>query len=64
MILFLGVLAAGMTQFGILAVVPGTTPLIISAGVVGAMGAALAGLLTKLPQREWSAEERAEKNGG
>lgn len=60
-IMFLGVLAAGMIQFGILAVVPGNSYMGIAAGTIGAMGTAIAGLLTRLPRDEWTDEQRKDK---
>lgn len=60
-ILFLGVLAAGMIQFGILAAVPDTSLMAIAAGTIGAMGTAIAGLLTRLPRDEWTDEQRKDK---
>lgn len=60
--LLIGVLAAGAVQFGLLAGT-GATGLILTAGVVGAMGTAAASLLKQLPQREWTDAERAEKLG-
>lgn len=60
-ILFLGVLAAGMIQFGILAAVPNTSFMAVAAGTIGAMGTAIAGLLTRLPRDEWTDEQRTSK---
>lgn len=60
--ILLGVLAAGMSQFGILASVPGTSLMAIIAGTVGAMGIALAGLLTRLPESPWTGTDR--RQGG
>lgn len=54
MTIFLGVLAAGMAQFGILAGAGAHDPLILIAGTVGAMGTALLGLLKQLPREKWS----------
>jgi len=64
----IGVLAAGATQFGLLAgaTQAADTPLnwtVIIAGVIGAMGATAAGLLKQLPQTPWTPEERAAKLG-
>lgn len=62
--LFLGVLAAGMVQFGLTASVAEAHPLIVAASVVGAMGTTLAGLLTRLPGNAWTETERSEKLNG
>ena len=59
----IGVFAAGAVQFGLLAGT-GATGLILTAGVVGAMGTAAAGLLKQLPQTPWTDEERAAKLKG
>lgn len=54
----IGVLAAGATQFGILVAAGVTSTLVLSAGVLGAIGTTAAGLLKQLPRQEWSEEER------
>jgi hypothetical protein len=56
----IGVLSAGAVQFGLLAGT-GATGLILTAGVVGAMGTAAAGLLKQLPRETWSEEKRDAK---
>ena len=61
--ILIGALAAGATQFGILVAAGVTQVLPLSAGVLGSMGATVAGLLRQLPQREWSPEERVERLG-
>ena len=57
----IGVFAAGATQFGILVAAGVTSPLILSAGVLGTMGTTAAGLLKQLPRKEWSEEDRSDK---
>lgn len=59
----IGVFAAGAVQFGLLVAAGVTSTLILSAGVVGAMGTSAVGLLKQLPQTPWSDEERAAKLG-
>lgn len=56
MTILLGVLGAGMAQFGILAGAGATSPLILAAGTIGAMGTALLGLLKQLPREKWEQE--------
>lgn len=55
--LAIGVLAAGATQFGILAgattVAGEVNWVVILAGVIGAMGTTAAGLLKQLPREAW-----------
>jgi len=58
MMLFLGVLAAGMAQFGILVGAGADKPLILCAGVIGAMGTTLIGLLKQLPREKWEEEKQ------
>jgi len=52
------ILAAGMAQFAISAADPSMSVRAISAHVVGAVATSLAALLVKLPQRQWTEEER------
>ena len=59
--IFLGVLGAGMAQFGILAGAGANDPLVLIAGTIGAMGTALLGLLKQLPRDEWSDKQRKEQ---
>ena len=61
--LALGAFAAGATQFSILVGAGVVTPLPLAAGVLGAIGVGIAGMMKTLPKREWSDEERAEKLG-
>lgn len=51
-------LAAGMVQFGLLASAGVADVMALIAGVVGAMGTSLAGLMKQLPRQPWTDEER------
>ena len=61
--LMLGAFAAGATQFSILVAAGVVAPLPLAAGVMGAIGVGIAGMVKTLPKREWSDEERAKKLG-
>lgn len=54
-------IAAGMVQFGLLVSAGVADTMALTAGVVGAMGTALAGLMKQLPRQPWTEEERQAK---
>jgi hypothetical protein len=59
LLVFVGALA----QFGNLIAQGVHDPLIIAGSVATAVATTIGGVLTKLPQRQWTDEERAEKLG-
>jgi len=63
MFVLLTIIGAGLVQFSILVGSGITTPLQLCAGVAGAIGTAIAGLFARMPQKEWTDEQRAAKLG-
>ena len=59
--LVIGIFSAGAVQFGFLVTAGMTDPLPLSAGVLGAMGAAAGAMLKQLPRKEWNIEKRNTK---
>ena len=59
-LVLVGALASGAVQFGLLVGTGVTQTLPLVAGVIGAVGAAVLGLMKQLPREEWSEEQRKE----